>query len=125
MDRFNLLNSEDDKSGHSAPPKEAFPSGTKTKEDESIDWKEVLTGHEDVLFACSGVEEDRELFLMENRIIVRNKSRGSSFPVDGCSVSFRKRDGSFWLSVTSSSRGYGLVLERSDFEEFWRIFLSN
>lgn len=122
---FGSDTEEEQKSGHSALPEGAFDSETVAKMDEkdaSIDWKSILTGHEDVLFSCSGVEEDRELILTENRIIVRNKSKGSSFPINGCSVSFGKRDGSFRLSVTSSSRGYGLMLEKSDFEEFWRIF---
>lgn len=115
---FGSDTEEKQKSGHSASTEEAFDS----KKDDSVDWKSILTGHEDVLFSCSGVREDRELILTEDRVIVRNKSRGSSFPINGCSVSFGKRDGSFRLSVTSSSRGYGLMLEKSDFEEFWRVF---
>lgn len=113
--------------GSNAEDEDANVTDMKEEQEDNsidIDWKSVLTGQEDVLFSCSGAEEDRELILTKNRVIVRIRSRGSSHPIGGCDISFSKKGDLFRTYVSNSSRPKGLKIEKSEFEEFWRVFTS-
>lgn len=102
---------------------------TKEKEQkkESINWTEIVSGEDDILFSCSSAQSrknKRELFVTENRVVIYSESEGRSFPIESSVISFGERSDSFRITVSSGSRGYGIRVSKDNFRGFWKVFTS-
>jgi len=98
-------------------------SSPPTDTEANFDAASVL-GKETPQFSCTGIDDERKLIVTKSRVILVVNNRGTSIPIPECSVDFGTHNGGteYRITVKHSGSGYGLRINKSDFEQFWNIY---